>query len=385
MNQDHCLYCGSSDIIPVDEEHYLEQNLHILQCRQCRVMFTELEQRLEADSTPLDYKPDFDVSDEDATLDAVWKQWNKSQSHNLELLFQHKHPLKHPVEFMIYRDLWQVVDAANSYEILTPDKNYDHCYACEHLHSMLINNLRLLEYFLSTYTEEQRLCAMRRLYKALGWLRGLTIYVGRVKSDSRTEFAVATNQQRVTALTALAGQLEDIYEAGHDQEYLKMAGRLWNKCLGSGRMYNEYTHRKTYTFLLLPESQSKQINLKNSEISRTIHQIEPGFLMSEPPSLSWVKEIPWFYILLAFFLNLLFCVGLKVYEIFSAGTTASTGELILNSVPELFVYCGASFLFLPVQSVAIWIIYGLIKSCKIDKKNKLKREQIYNRLYKNGG
>ncbi len=234
MDTNTCIYCGSSGIIPVDEEHYLEQNLHILQCRQCRVMFTEMKQRMEADNTPLDYKPDFDVSDEEATLNAVWKQWDKSWScHNLELLFQHKQPLKHPAEFMIYRGLWQVLYASYSCDILAPGKNFDHRYACEHLLAMLINNLRQIEYFLSSYTEEQRLRAMRRLYEALVRLREDEIYVRQATGDIEA-FADSVYQQRLTAVITLAEQLEDMYDAGHGLDCLKMAGRLWHKCLGAG-------------------------------------------------------------------------------------------------------------------------------------------------------
>ena len=303
MNNDHCLYCGSSDIIPVDEEHYLEQNLHILQCRQCRVMFTELEQRMEADSTPLDYKPDFDVSDEEVTLDAVWKQWDELWHHNLELLFQHKHPLKHPVEFMVYRDLWQVLDASYNYRLLTPDKkNYDHLYASEHLLAMLINNLRQIEYFLSSYTEEQRLRAMQRLYEALSGLRREKIFVGifpggpenRISSQ-QNDFATSIYQQRLDAIIALAEQLEDMYEAGHGPEYLKMAGRLWHKCTGTGRMYDEGSGLifSTQWIIYLPEKRRKDIAEKVSAISKKIHKIEPDFRMAEPVSRNWKKLLPW--------------------------------------------------------------------------------------------
>ena len=154
MDTNTCIYCGSSDIIPVDEEHSLEQSLHIMQCRNCKIMFTELEQRFEADRT----QPDCGVSREETTLETAEDliedgQYNRA----LELLGRHKYPLNHPLPFMICRDVCQAAGALENRHILGINKGFDCLPAGEALLDMLANNLRNMEYYLPKDDEEELL------------------------------------------------------------------------------------------------------------------------------------------------------------------------------------------------------------------------------------
>lgn len=394
MNNDHCLYCGSSDIIPVDEEHYLEQNLHILQCRNCLAMFTELEQKLEADGTLPDYKPNFNTSDEEAVLDAVWKIWHSNEltlsthipgwEHTLELLFLRKHPLKHPAEFMIYRDYWQICDALQHCNILQDTDNYDHFYTCTHLLSLLIINLQNIDYFLSAYSEEQHLRAMQRICGVLANLMGMTILTGRLDPKQINTFAVSIVQKRFDAITVLADQLEDLYSAGRNLEYLKMAARLWNSCMENIYIEGENLNSQDPHFrqyIGLSKEKNRQISKKIAEINTYIRQAEPA---AEPnrypddcPSEAEARQLTKITLIAApVILSFIFILIFFSFRKYSGSLPIIDAALNIccAAIPLCIVF---------LAGVIVWLVSDIKKINKAAEKNKIKRQQIYDRLYKN--
>ena len=375
MYQDHCLYCGSSDIIPVDEEHYLEQNLHILQCQNCKIMFTELEQRMEADTTPLDYKPDFDVSDEEAVLEAVWKEWRHNTdtdlliirlskwNRTLELLFQHKYPLHHPAEYIIFRDIWQICDALHCYNILKEAKNYDHVYACNLLLDLLINNLQNIDHYLYAYTEKQQMRALQRICCVTAYLQGQPIFISCKLDPKQIDYYTASiMQKRVDALRALAKQLEDLHNTSHGLEFLKMAGELWRKSMGSSLILGT-KHRRMH-----PEKDKLRATEKKiKDIEESIRRVDPKYriaktaLRQSNPPISGKTAAICFVPFLAIFLY--YTVSHRIdYSL----------DCFLS--PLLYSVC------------IIWMIaactFRAVKYEKSIHKDSIKRKQIYNRLYK---
>lgn len=78
MRNDQCIYCGSEHLIDINIEPPKDQNCRIIQCPDCQVMFSELDQRFCSSCPPLEEQPKFDMSDETAALDAAFKLMKKA-------------------------------------------------------------------------------------------------------------------------------------------------------------------------------------------------------------------------------------------------------------------------------------------------------------------
>ena len=218
MNQDHCLYCGSSNITEVDEKQSPGQRLHILQCQQCQVMFTELEQRFEADRTQADCA----VSSEETTLDKADDlimdgQYNRA----LELLARHKYPLEHPLMFIIYRDVCQAAGALENRHILGINKGFDCLPAGEALLDLLANNLRNMEYYLPKDDEEELLyeldCAESAV-EVLLCFPFMLVIKSPLPRERRQELIDSILRRRREIMEYLASFLEALPE-GQNREY----------------------------------------------------------------------------------------------------------------------------------------------------------------------
>ncbi len=158
--------------------------------------------------------------------------------------------------------------------------------------------------------------------------------------------------------------------------------RHWrNECLKEPHNYS----KKQSGDIPLPESRRKHITLKENEISKTIRQTEPDFQMFEP--VFWKKKIPWFYIWLYIILSIVASTVVTAVRIFS-----NNGDIIrfseISSI-SLISLAGLNFLLMlfvclinsPFLIFIMWLSVTVIKSNRRAKKEKIKREQIYKRLY----
>ena len=253
MNQEHCLYCGSTDIADHDDRSLPEHAETAMICRHCGCMFTDLEQRFENYYIPAKNKTKLppDEKAETASLKAVLKMLTASENRQgtrvwntaLERLFRHGRPLKHPLEFMIYRDICQIGSAFQHIHILGECKNYDPLSDTALLLDVLLNNLRNMDYYLPDSDEEKRFAALRRLYEILLFFSGTPVDKGVVSEAQTNGFLASCIQKRIAALRALAEYLHGLKETAHGFEYLKMALELLSRCLGK---------KGTGTFMSMP-------------------------------------------------------------------------------------------------------------------------------------
>lgn len=382
MHKEYCIYCGCSNIIHVDEDKWLEQNCHILQCQQCKVMFTELEQRLEDDHSVLDSPPGFDISDEEATLEAVQAAWRSRKdtkaNQTLEWLSQHKYPLQHPIEFMIFRDVWQLRDALNSYSILDETKNYDHLYACSKLLDLLANNLQNIDYFLPSYSADKKNAMMHRLHDELILLPAQTIELEKIPAQLQDSFAQTIIQKRASALTACAEQAEYLYTSTHSLDYLKMAAQLLAQCLGHTTVANSsysQENSKYMRYFLLPKEQYSLTSKHLADITSAIRQTEPNFTTNIPAA-SWDSLHPHlFRWALTVFIMLIMLLIIKASDYLESIITISYDML------QYILIIGVIFLI----TVMVLVMYYLNKryspSSNEREKENNKRRQLHQRIY----
>ena len=234
MNQDHCLYCGSSNITEVDEKQSPGQRLHILQCQQCQVMFTELEQRFEADRTPADCA----VSREETTLETAEDLIEDGQYNlALELLGRHKYPLNHPLMFMICRDVCQAAGALENRHILGINKGFDCLPAGETLLDMLANNLRNMEYYLPKDDEEELLYQLDSVESAVDTLL-ISPFTMVIKSplprERRRQLTDSILRKRREIMEYLASFLEALPENENREYYQFLIKEIRDNLTDSG-------------------------------------------------------------------------------------------------------------------------------------------------------
>ncbi len=223
MQRNHCIYCGSEDVILVNDSYLSKRNCQITQCRYCGIMFTELEQRFEAYSTPTDC----DVSQEEATLDTANDliqdgQYNRA----LELLAQHKYPLKHILTFIIYRDVCQVASALEDQYILGINEDFDCIQASDILMGMLANNLRNMDYYLPDNDEEERfylLAETANVLEILLFFPFMVVINSPLPRKQRRELVDSILRQRREIMESFISFVEGLPKDDDSQDYLQMA------------------------------------------------------------------------------------------------------------------------------------------------------------------
>ena len=380
ISDNHCIYCGSKNIIPVDDDKWLEQNCHILLCQNCHIMFTELEQKLEADRSSLDNQPDRSATDENTDLETIRKIINTSTEYykwnlTLELLFQHKYPLRHPIEFMIYRDIWQVRDAIGQYMILKDSKEYDHIYACGKLFDLLINNLENLDYYLQSYDEEQRFQTLKSLSEDMIKFYETAIFVGRIEDSHRDAFIHSILQKRAASLKMLADQLVYLQDTAHGIDYLKMAGNILTNCLNKSYVCRENLSPKNSNYMkriAIPQNTRTVIEKQIAEISDNIRRFEPDYKIAAPASRKRFVLINIIGVIIL--LPCILPVLISISEDMGLFALSADSKEAVNTI-SLIV------LFVLVGITAIFALYSSLVLKGRKNKDIARREQICRRLY----
>ncbi|MDO5296950.1 MAG: hypothetical protein Q4F00_10030 [bacterium] len=241
MPEKKCLYCGNQFLEELDSPSKTSQNCRIWQCQKCQVMFSELEQRFELGTTPLSYLPKFDVCSEDAVLHEALQLMKKSEWNSaLELLFLPSSPLKHPLEFLFFRDVCQAGAVILHDCILDIDWNYEHRQACEQMFLMMDNNLGVLDYYLASMSDGERLSALQYLSEAICCFADAPINVLKLPSSQQVALADFIIEKRALVLNGFANYLESCQGQSNGGVYLYMAVDVWHKALGckdSGKFY----------------------------------------------------------------------------------------------------------------------------------------------------
>ena len=229
QNKEHCLYCGSSGILPVDKEHFLTQSLHIMQCPNCKIMFTELEQRLEADNTPPEGVSAPGAYDEEAALEEAWDLITDNRYNEaLVELSRHKYPLANPLMFMIYRNVCQTVSALEDIHILGASKDFDCLPASAALLDLFAHNLRNIDYYLPADDEEERFFILDSISEAVDFLcSGFKVVIDSPLPRQQQQMLLdSVLLKRNGLLEQFAVYLETLRNGSHGSDYQGMAQNL---------------------------------------------------------------------------------------------------------------------------------------------------------------
>ena len=256
MNQEpcQCIYCGSNDVAEYVDHDILEHANQVFVCHSCQFMFTDLERRFEKD-----YKPKYKNAgaaserDEEATINYVHNllsndinvakclPWNTA----LEHLSNHDEAIKHPLEYMVYRDICQIGSACAQNHILKECENYDPIADSIVLLNVLNNNLQHLDYFLPKNDEDKRFIILQRLYNAMLLFADAPIKKAPLKGEEAKEFVKQNMEKRITAIIALTDHLVGLQDTADGVDYLKMAKEILKKCLDTYETnYFSYTVTK---------------------------------------------------------------------------------------------------------------------------------------------
>ena len=374
MRNDQCIYCGSEHLIDINIEPPKDQNCRILQCPDCQVMFSELDQRFYSSCPPLEEQPKFDMSDETAALDAAFKLMKKSRwNHALELLFQPRRLSEHTAEFLVYRSVCQAAACLQQDSILREGKDYDHQYACGLTLTMLSHNLQTLENSLASETEEKRLAILRRITQTVKYFGSVTIIVAEQPIELQDFLAQECLKNRSEALRTLADYLESLQNNANGTAYLKMAAELLHTALGeydSGSFFVKDSSKYGIN-LKLPDKITAVIKNDLQRLNSIIVKTDPRYLKSIKPPLLYAALSPLSIVFLCLALSA--AIAGIVYLIRINHPAVSFIFHISDSAIELFFK-----IFMPVLVIMCALSWGK----RVDTSRK--RRQLYGILYKNG-
>lgn len=156
MTNDYCPYCGSPEIVNYKAKSP-DNAIQVLRCKNCSLMFTDLDRRFETSYMPKKKGSKLEPSAEEATLKSAWKLMYRTITDSngnilgnlaLERLFQHGYPLNHPLEFMVYRNICQIGSAFQHNHILGTCRNYNPVNDSGLLLDILYSNVQHLDYHL---------------------------------------------------------------------------------------------------------------------------------------------------------------------------------------------------------------------------------------------
>ena len=240
MTVDYCIYCGSDSLSYLHEKQLVKHNCDIIHCQKCKLKFSDLERRLEADDRLLNTKPDFPIGDEDDTLASALKLMReKKWSEALFWLCRHHYPLTRVSEFVIYRGICQAAAALDGSIPLSMENNYDAEAACRLLSEALIDNIQRLSSCLPQSDEEKRFAALQSIFNAVMVFPYTSVSEEIIASTLRSrqltpelEERQLKNRQQLQVLIAFADYLESLRDTAHDLEYCKMARAVYTACRG---------------------------------------------------------------------------------------------------------------------------------------------------------
>ena len=158
---EHCIYCGSDDLVLTGEQENSAPEQAFLYCRNCQAVFTGLEQRFNAYCTASPQKAA--ACAPEAVLKRALKLIKQSRCNAaLELLSLPVCPLQRPLEFMIYRDVCQINGSLLHRSIVPHSDSYELS-----LLEMLDSNLRNMDYWLPAGDEDACLHILKNIHSAL--------------------------------------------------------------------------------------------------------------------------------------------------------------------------------------------------------------------------
>ena len=274
FNTDHKYF------IPEDKKKYVCSDCHTV---TTQTVFIKDNERTVSQA----YAPEQAVrkssSDEPETLKTALKfiKTNRSQE-AFDLLLQHGFPLEHAAEFLIYRDVSQLIPCLSGCQ--TGQRYW--------LLEAILNNLRQLDVYLPYGDEAKLFQALTGIYEAL-------LKLGREPINNQTDYRhLYTNygsafdgandhtyRRRTDVLIAFAERLEAASQKSerHSLDYLEMALEVWHTCLDEAREEHGNLLIGIDTQILqLAPSQRRHITAHIRQLNPIVKQHDPDFIVKEP-------------------------------------------------------------------------------------------------------
>ena len=317
--ENRCLYCGKDDLqeqkltvkYPRNTHINLtEQLLRILGfdtdeyysflpddkveyiCSSCNIITTQsVFDRDTERSIDQEYSQDQpaapSTSEEQETLQTALTLLKSDRaSEAFDLLLKHSFPFEHTAEFLIYRDISQIIPLLFSMQ--TGQRYW--------LLEVLRNNLQHLDAYLPADDDKQ--------FQTLSCIYGALLQLGRERVNSQTDYTRLyyeksspfrdTNDQtyrrRADVLTAFAERLEAASQKSerHSLDYLKMALEIWHTCLdGACEAHGHFLLGIDTQMLQLDPSQRKRITAHINQLNPIIQKHDPEFIPRKPHKGVW--------------------------------------------------------------------------------------------------
>ena len=314
--QQECLYCGSGMKIVrgktdktdgyttgTDKNGSIIIAADYYKCPVCGFCISREEAGLAAKGHRTAPKSGALQSDDAETgiLQSAWESMQQNQwDQALKVLFRQSRPFKHPLEFMVYRNIclaarlfvyprtkWQAALLSfRKYDFIILKKRYD-------VLDPFIKAMRHLDYYLPQHDREETFRILSSIYRALSFFAGLTFkHYSKIKTHREHPYTINdyTHAKRITLVNGFAEFLQS--KAGedpqHEAEYLDMARKLLNQCLTLSLRINGKTHslsleaysnKQSYIYEDTRVQIEKQIELLNTLLSRR----DPRCLPVTPP------------------------------------------------------------------------------------------------------
>ncbi|MDO5296785.1 MAG: hypothetical protein Q4F00_09155 [bacterium] len=295
-----CPYCGHTKIIRADPSvhftfsgspstHSLTLHQDFYKCSVCGLHLTELElnkeneyaekHELSASQSLLSANLPSAKLSEETILRQAWdlmqkKKWNKA----LKELFTVGYPLRHPLEFMIYRNICQAAPLLVC-SLSALDKRYQQLNIINH-------NLTCLNYYLPDGSDTEgngEASTLRTIFNTMMLLGSLPVVLHAHPIANGPIYY--THIMRAAALSTLADFLElsTVNNSRNNEEYLKLAVQLLHKCLESAQEKTQFSLCRE-SRLYLPIAIRKQILARIQEISSNIRLLDRDYTpLALPP------------------------------------------------------------------------------------------------------
>ena len=272
-----------------DGYYYIAEDSREFICSDCQLIISQTDfekdnERVRRLDSEKDTAAPAAPPDERETLSSALKLIKANRAPEaLELLYKHSYPFKHPAEFVICRNVCQLIPLLSGTEV---GQRY-------RILEVLQHNVGHLDYYLPADDEEA-------VFKTLNNIYNLLLHLGREPINCLTDYNTyhrtyvvdidQTNSRRAEVLVEFAKRLEEESQksAAHSLEYLKRAVELWHTCLDESRE----THGNSLLcidtqMLQISPSRHRFISARIKQLNSVISAHDPSFTPREPQKKSW--------------------------------------------------------------------------------------------------
>lgn len=329
----HCPYCGQDALsTQAPDIDMLSQNCGVIiyKCRNCGICSrVSLEDELPDISSALspDSLQNCTAKTSELELLRLVRQQIEKQLWNeaLELLLTQRFPYKHPIDFIIYRNICQIAISFSSKWATPQERSLEL--------NMLAINLASLDYYFSNVSPTMKSNTLLNLAEAFLILGDAAIQYSESHKDCyyhhcvRLLSSLADILEAETTAESTADSSKHIYIAS-----LKAEVRLLHKCLEAAEekpfIFFPYTEEQ----LKIPSSERQQISDKIEQLNTRICKADSQFNLVPPPPAPKIITSRSYRIILISYIAIAIIVILMFYKIYIRYNDLFRGILFFTEV-----------------------------------------------------